>query len=145
MFVKSILNIVALIVTCSLLIGPTSAFADTESAKHKIVFHMAENDPAKWKGSMGAVRNVINALGKDNVQIEIVAGGPGVNMVKQGSEVTDPMSELGKQNVSFTVCRASMKANKMAEEEVTPGVTIVPLGYVELMQKQEEGWAYIKL
>lgn len=145
MLAKLILKIVGLILTSSLLIGPTSSFAGNENAKHKIVFHLAEDNPAKWKGSMAAVRNVLNALGKDNVQIEIVAGGPGVHMMKQGSEVTDPMLELGQQNVSFAVCRASMKANKMAEEEVIPGVMTVPLGFVEIMQKQEAGWAYIKL
>lgn len=145
MFVKFILKFMALLVTSSLMIGPTSSFASGENAKSKIVFHMADNDPGKWKGSMAAVRNVLNALGKENAQIEIVAGGPGVYMMKQGSEVTDSMTELSKQNVSFAVCRASMKANKMAEEEVSPGVTIVPLGFVEIVQKEEAGWAYIKL
>ena len=54
--------------------------------KQRVVFQVSDNDPAKWNLALNNARNVQQDLGKDNVQIEIVAYGPGLNMLKAESK-----------------------------------------------------------
>ena len=37
-----------------------------------------------------------------------------------------------------------MKAQKLAYDDMLPAIGYVPAGVVELMQKQQEGYAYIR-
>ena len=55
--------------------------------KQKVLFQVSDNDPAKWNLALNNARNVQADLGKDKVQIEIVAYGPGLNMLKAESKV----------------------------------------------------------
>ncbi len=52
--------------------------ASQPDAKHKVVFQVSDNDPAKWNLALNNAQNVQRDLGKENVEIEIVAYGPGL-------------------------------------------------------------------
>ncbi len=49
------------------------AIAQQAPRKDRVVFQVSDNDPAKWNLALNNARNVQQDLGKDNVQIEIVA------------------------------------------------------------------------
>jgi uncharacterized protein len=38
-----------------------------------------------------------------------------------------------------------MKAAKLTDKDLYPGVGTVPGGVIEIMQKQEAGWTYLKI
>ena len=57
-------------------LAPLAAHAQV-AAKHRVVFQVSDNDPAKWNLALNNARNVQADLGKDEVEIEIVAYGPG--------------------------------------------------------------------
>ena len=48
--------------------------------KQRVVFQVSDADPAKWNLALNNARNVQQDLGQDNVQIEIVAYGPGLGI-----------------------------------------------------------------
>jgi hypothetical protein len=56
-------------------------------AQAKVVFQVSDNDAAKWNLTLNNVRNVQTDLGADKVSIEVVAYGPGINMLKMDSPV----------------------------------------------------------
>jgi intracellular sulfur oxidation DsrE/DsrF family protein len=37
-----------------------------------------------------------------------------------------------------------MKAQKLARADMLDGIAYVPAGVVEIVQKQQEGWAYLR-
>ncbi len=47
--------------------------------------------------------------------------------------------------VTFLMCRSGMAANKLDEKDIYPFVEIVPNSTIGLIDKQEEGFAYIPI
>ncbi|MNE94913.1 DsrE/DsrF-like family protein [compost metagenome] len=52
--------------------------------------------------------------------------------------------ELSISEVLFVACNNALKANFISKEALPSFVTIVPAGVLELVNKQHEGYSYIK-
>jgi len=75
------LTALLLAASAALLPAPSHAQSSAQkSERHKLVIQVSENDPAVWNLALNNAENVQEALGKDKVDIEIVAYGPGLNM-----------------------------------------------------------------
>jgi len=83
-------------------------------------------------------------LGKDNVQIEIVAYGPGLDMLKAESKVADRLAGALDANVELIACENTMTNTKVTKDEMYSGIAYVKAGVTHLMKRQREGWAYIR-
>lgn len=119
--------------------------ADTPAPHHNwILIHLTDNDPARWSLALNNAKNLQSALGKDNVKIEIVANGPGIQMLKFESELGNRLQDAADSGVLIAVCANSMKAYKLSMADMHPVVRQVPAGVAELLIKQQEGWAYIR-
>ncbi|MCK7509918.1 MAG: DsrE family protein [Desulfobacterales bacterium] len=86
----------------------------------------------------------MNDVGKDNVQIEIVAYGPGVHMLRYDSVVGSQLTDLARDGVWLRACGNTLTAHKLKRGDLHTAVEIVPSGVVEILKRQKEGWAYIK-
>jgi hypothetical protein len=114
------------------------------AGKQSVVIQMSDNDPAKWNLALNNAKNVQQELGKDKVDIEIVAYGPGINMLKFDSEVANRVTDAAKDGVAIRACGNTMKAMKLSEKDLNSSAKVVPAGVIEIMTKQQAGWAYIK-
>ena len=136
------------IMTALLMLGLAGPFAAAQSAdkagKPGVVLQVSENNPAIWNLALNNAENVQDALGKDNVNIEIVAYGPGLNMLKFDSEAAPRLKKAEANGVGLMACGTTMKKMKVTEKDLAGGVKVVPGGVIEIMNKQREGWAYIK-
>jgi len=141
---KAFAKIASIAMLLSLVSGPAAMAADT-AKKHHVIFHVTDNDPVKWNQALNNAGNMKKNLGKDNVEIEIVANGPGLNMMKFESEVGNRMGDAMKNGVTLMACGATMKAAKMTEKDLYKGVKVIPGGVVQIMKRQEAGWTYIKI
>ncbi len=108
------------------------------------MIQVSDNDPAKWNLALNNAKNLQADLGASNVEIEIVAYGPGLNMLKSGSAVAPRIDESVLSGMKIAACENTMHAQKVPRSEILPGVTYVPAGVVEIMKRQQEGWAYIR-
>ncbi len=79
-------------------------------------------------------------------EFEVVLYGASIDMVhSEKSTVADRVKMLAaKDNVSFVICEFTMKRKNVLLTHLVPGVGTVPDGIMELVQKQQEGWGYIK-
>ena len=64
--------------------------------KYRVVIQVSDDDPKTWNLALNNARNVQKDLGKENVEIEIVAYGPGLAMLKMESVVGNKVAELRK-------------------------------------------------
>jgi len=117
---------------------------DAGSHKNKVVLQVSDNDPAKWGLALNNARNVQVDLGEDMVDIEIVVYGPGISMLKGGSPVAPRVAAALKTGVKVVACENTMKAQKLVYADMLPDIGYVPAGVVELMKKQQQGYAYIR-
>ena len=112
--------------------------------RHKIVIQVSDNDPFKWNLALNNAKNLQDDVGAANVDIEIVAYGPGIGMLKlespSGSRITDAL----KANIKVLACENTMRGQKLTREDMLSGLAYVSAGVTEIMTKQSEGWAYLR-
>ena len=124
---------------------PVTAQAQSHPVKNRAVIQVSDNDPQKWNLALSNAKNVQDDLGgPDAVEIEIVAYGPGLGMLKGDSPVAKRVAESLKNGVKVIACENTMKAQKLVYADMLPAIGYVPAGVVELMQKQQQGYAYIR-
>jgi intracellular sulfur oxidation DsrE/DsrF family protein len=112
--------------------------------KQKVIFQVSDNDPAKWNLALNNARNVQADLGKDKVQIEIVAYGPGLNMLKAESKVAGRLAEALDNEVALLACENTMHNTRVTKDDMYGGISYVLAGVTHIMKRQREGWAYIR-
>lgn len=119
--------------------------AGPKAARHKVIFQVSDADPKKWNLALNNARNVQTDLGKDNVDIEIVAYGPGIGMLKADSESANRVEEEAlRVGVKVVACENTMTNQKLTKSDMINGISYVKAGVVELMLKQQQGWSYIR-
>jgi intracellular sulfur oxidation DsrE/DsrF family protein len=97
------------------------------SVRHKVVFQVSDNDPKKWELALNNVRNIQADLGQANTDIEVVAYGPGLAMLKADSVVAQ-----------------RIRAQHVTKDDMLPSIGYVASGVVEIMRRQENGSSYVR-
>ena len=121
-----------------------SAQAAAPATRYKVVFQVSDNDPAKWNLALNNARNVQVDLGMDNVDVEIVAYGPGLPMLKSDSKVAPRLDSAIKQGVTLLACENTMRNTKVDKSEIQSGVKFVDAGVVHIMKREMAGWSYVR-
>ena len=113
-------------------------------SRHKVVFQVSDADPGKWNLALNNAKNVQEDLGAANVEIEVVAYGPGIGMVRLESTVANRVKEALASGVRIVACVNTMTNMKLTSTDMLPSLAYVPAGVVELMERQRDGYAYIR-
>ena len=130
----------------------TSALA-ADGKTHRIAIQVDQNDPAVMNMVLNNATNVIEHYrGKgEDVDVEIVAYGPGMHMLRADtSPVQDRLKHLKEMvagKIQFSACNNTKQGMEKKEGhpiEVVPDAVMVPSGVVRLMELQEKGWSYLR-
>ena len=121
---------------------PTAA--QSQPAKNRALFQVTDNDPARWNLVLNNMANLRDGVGSEGAEIELVAYGPGLLMLKADSPVKERIAEALKNGVKVNGCQHTMRAMKLVPADMLPDIGYVPSGVVEGMRKQQQGWAYIR-
>lgn len=129
---------------------PVAAAAQTaqhsapKSERYKVVLQVSDSDPGKWNLALNNARNIQHDLGKDNVDIEIVAYGPGLPMLKADSKVAGRLAQALDDSIALLACENTMHNTKVTRADMYGGIGFVKAGVVHIMQREREGWAYVR-
>ena len=118
--------------------------ADKDKGKYQLVFHVSENNPQHWQLALNNAMAFQRNVGKDRTQIEIVAIGPGLDMLKRESKAEARVSQAIDLNIDVVACGETMTATKVSAAELIGGVRVVPGGIIEIADRQRAGWVYIR-
>jgi uncharacterized protein len=140
---KKVSSIVGLICSGVLLLG-AMAMPVQAADKARLVIQVSDNDSAKWNLALNNAKNIQKDLGNANVEMEIVAYGPGINMLKAESEVGNRIDEAVASGVKVLACQNTMRNQKLVKEDMLDSIAYVPAGVIEIMQKQHQGYAYLR-
>jgi intracellular sulfur oxidation DsrE/DsrF family protein len=122
-----------------------SANTTTEQVQEprKIVFQLTSADTTAHKMLMKQLSNILSVA--PETKIEVVCHGPGLSMlVAEKSIVAGQIKASAEKGVDFAACRFSMKERNVKEEQLMQNIRIVDAGIIEIVDKQNAGWAYIK-
>ena len=123
---------------------PLFATAQDALKPTRVVVQVSEADPARWNLALNNVQNLQDELGADKVAIEIVAYGPGIGMLKFDAPTNSRVSDAIKSGVAVQACENTMRNQRLVRSDMHPGVSYVPAGVVQIIRRQQEGWAYLR-
>ncbi|MFZ6875789.1 DsrE family protein [Undibacterium sp. Di27W] len=130
-------------------LGQTDVMAQQDARtqvvqKTKVVFQISDGDNRKWDLALNNVKNVIKDMGKDNIEVEIVAYGPGVDMFKFESPAASRIDEVIKMGAHVVICENTMRAQKISKADMLENLGYVEAGVSQLIKRQQQGYAYIR-
>ena len=124
--------------------APASAVPTVDASRYKVIVHVGDAEPAKWNVALNNVANLQKELGSANIDIEVVAINAGLGMLKADSPVGNRVADALKSGVVIVACENSMRGQKLAREDMLNDIGYVKAGVVELMERQRQGYAYIR-
>ncbi len=133
----------ALLVVAAATVAPAHA-QQAAPARSKVVLQVSDADAAKWNTALNNAKNIQADLGAANVDVEIVAYGPGIGMLKADSVVGNRIDEALAAGVKVVACENTMREQKLTQADMLGKIGYVSSGVVEIMQRQQQGWAYIR-
>lgn len=138
----------ALLVGGMVFLQPLESLADKKV--HRVAIHVDENDKMRMNMALNNAANVSKYYESkgENVEIEIVAYGPGLHMLRADtSPVKDRIASMSLEldNLSFAACGNTLRnMSKKGDVPLIEEANVVPSGVVRLIQLQEQGWAYVR-
>ena len=126
--------------------APTAYYVD-----QKVVYHNDGSGPdrgASFKRLLGNLRNHVEAVGREHLDIRVVSLGDGVALFQlavDDRELASRIDALKASGVRFLVCANTLRDRKI-DRGTLQGVSeddIVPSGVAELARLQGMGFAYI--
>jgi intracellular sulfur oxidation DsrE/DsrF family protein len=126
--------------------GAGAVGKDTADTVHRVVMHVNSGDEKVQRGALNNIRHLYQEVGRDRLQLELVVHGAGlVLLTKQTTSMGSELSRLTQEyGVRYTACSNTMKAMKLIREDLIEEVSDTVPAMVRLMERQEQGWVYIK-
>ena len=146
MSVHYLRSLVVVLVASLAFIGQPAVASD-DGPKHKVVIQVSTDDLRTQNIALNNAVNLQNALGQDNVAIEIVAYGPGLSMLTPKNTASKRVPNLAMQDITFSACgntKNTIEKKSGKKVVLVEGVTVVPAGVLRIMELQEAGWSYVR-
>ena len=145
---KSPKGLLGLVVAVALTLGSFMAQAAEQSlASTKIVLQISDPNPFKQTLVLNVASNIVKHYGEDDVQVEIVAFGPGLRLLQKGNVNSGRIEGLSSKGVTFSACANTQKAMSkklghmpaMNSHAVTVGA-----GVVRIIDLVKQGYYLVK-
>ena len=129
---------------------PPLAAAEQEAkpfAEKHVVLQISDPDPFKQTLVLNVANNLLKHYGPDQVDVEIVAFGPGLRLLQADNANEGRIDGLAGQGVRFSACENTIRSftkNLGKEPELNPHAIHVSAGVVRIMDLTGQGYVLIK-
>ena len=131
----------------------TSNTMATAQEEWRIVLHVDSADADRFNVMLDETEQLLktSAQQQQKVRVEILTNGGGLMLVEQGNAAyTKRLQTLSKQydNLGLLVCQRALdnlKAEKGVQLDLVPEATVVESAMNQVIKRQQEGWAYIRI
>lgn len=140
-------HLFAILLTAAMFIAPPVSAGGMGDARHKVVIQVSTDDARTQTIALNNAVNLQKEFGVDNVEVEVVAYGPGLSMLIASSPQSQRVTSLSKQDVVFSACGNTMKRIEKKDGKavvLSEGVRVVPAGVARIVELQEQGYSYIR-
>lgn len=120
---------------------------DKPFAEHKIVLQLSDGDARKQALVLSVANNLLKAYDPDKVAIEVVAFGPGIDLLFTGSERRNQVESLIAQGVRFDICLNTVDTIEREtgkRPEFIPAATPVQVGVGQILFLAENGYTVVR-
>lgn len=124
---------------------PTRPAYAEEHSMHRVVFEVTVDGAEQWQSILNNVENLQKAFGPAQTELALVAHGKGLGLLlAANTAMQERLARIAQSGVTLAACENTMRRLQVSESALFPFVTTVDSGVVEVVRKQEAGWAYIK-
>ena len=120
---------------------------DKPFAEHKVVLQLSDGDARKQALVLSVANNLLRAYDPDKIAIEVVAFGPGIDLLLSGSERRKQVESLIAQGVRFDICLNTVDTIEREtgkRPEFIPAATPVQVGVGQILFLAENGYTLVR-
>jgi len=120
---------------------------DKPFAEHKIVLQLSDNDPRKQALVISVANNLLKFYDPDKVAVEVVAFGPGIDLLRSENPSRKQVESLIAQGVRFDVCLNTVDTVEREtgrRPDIMPGATPVQVGVGQILFLTENGYTLVR-
>jgi len=120
---------------------------DKPFAEHKIVLQLSDGDAKKQALVLSVANNLLKAYAPDKIAIEVVAFGPGIDLLLSGSERRKQVESLIAQGVRFDICLNTVDTIEREtgkRPEFIQAATPVQVGVGQILSLAENGYTVVR-
>jgi intracellular sulfur oxidation DsrE/DsrF family protein len=120
---------------------------DKPFAEHFIALQLSDSDPKKERLVLSVASNLLKAYGPDKVAVEVVAFGPGIDLLREANEFRPLVDSLVTQGVRFDVCGNTLDTIERETGQrpaINPHAVEVQVGVGHLLTLSESGYTLVR-
>lgn len=125
-----------------LIFGLTAMVSADELPTSEAVVVQVTGDRADFKRALMLASNMRAALPK--AKFEVVVYGANVKLLTAFSDEAPLVQKVLDEGIRVIACGRSLKSEHLVDSDLASGVTVVPFGAVHIVNRQKQGWQYIK-
>jgi intracellular sulfur oxidation DsrE/DsrF family protein len=131
----------------SLAAAQQAPLQDKPFAEHRIVLQLSDNDPQKQGLAISVANNLLKFYDPDKVAIEVVAFGPGIDLLRPENANRNRIESLVAQGVRFDVCLNTVDTIEREtgkRPEFIAAATPVQVGVAQILLLTENGYTLVR-
>jgi intracellular sulfur oxidation DsrE/DsrF family protein len=120
---------------------------DKPFAEHRIVLQLSDNDASKQGLVISVAYNLLKLYDPDKVAIEVVAFGPGIDLLRPDNTNRKLVESLVAQGVKFDVCLNTVDTIEREtgkRPEIIPVAIPVQVGVGQILALTENGYTLVR-
>jgi uncharacterized protein len=120
---------------------------DKPFAEHRIVLQLSDNDPKKQRLVISVAYNLLKLYDPDKVAIEVVAFGPGIDLLRTDNDNRKLVESLVAQGVRFDVCLNTVDTVEREtgkRPDIIPAAIPVQVGVGQILLLTENGYTLVR-
>jgi intracellular sulfur oxidation DsrE/DsrF family protein len=120
---------------------------DKPFAEHKIVLQLSDSDPKKQGLVISVANNLLKFYDPDKVAIEVVAFGPGIDLLRPDNANRKMIESLVAQSVRFDICLNTVdtiERDSGKRPEFIAQATPVQVGVGQILFLTENGYTLVR-
>lgn len=131
-----------IILSLLLILGfASAAWADNNAISEGVVVQ-ANGNKADFERALILASNMHEVLTK--AKFEVVVYGANVHLITAFSDEIPLIQKVQDEGIKIIACGRSLKSDHVNESDLAPGVAVVPFGAVHIVNREKQGWQYIK-
>ena len=120
---------------------------DKPFAEHRIVLQLSDNDPGKQGLVISVANNLLKAYDPDKIAVEVVAFGPGIDLLRPENPDRKRVESLVAQGVRFDICLNTvdtLERDTGKRPDYIAAATPVQVGVAQILFLTENGYTLVR-
>jgi intracellular sulfur oxidation DsrE/DsrF family protein len=146
-FTNAMMIAIALAIAAPAVCAEPAPLPDKPFAEHRIVLQLSDNDPKKQSLVISVAYNLLKLYDPDKVAIEVVAFGPGIDLLFANNANRKRIESLVAQGVKFDICLNTVDTIEREtgkRPQYIPAATPVQVGVGQILSLTENGYTLVR-